>query len=85
MYLYIIFPKIVMNKKIIPYLFVAITISIVILFSIEHYHQTVKIKFLENELATKSLHYEWLSEIMDSVLENGKIPVIDTTKIMDKT
>lgn len=27
-----------------------------------------KIKFLENQLATKSLHYEWLEEITNSLL-----------------
>jgi len=38
-----------------------------------------KIKFLEDQLATKSLHYEWLEEITNDLLYGSKeLPPIQT-------
>ena len=38
-----------------------------------------KSKFLENALAKKNLEYEWLAEIMEQVLKDGKVPNIPRT------
>ena len=34
------------------------------------YHDNLKIEFLKEELATKNLYYEWLSEITDYLISN---------------
>lgn len=43
---------------------------------IDHEQDKAKIKFLEKKLATKNLHYEWLSEITSSLMNNSdfKLP-----------
>jgi len=57
-------------KKIVILLIVIIsTVSLISGYQI--YQDTLKIEFLEKELATKNLHYEWLSEITDYLVSNN--------------
>jgi len=52
-----------------PLFFIGI-IFIIMTVSANQVHQdSVRIDFLEGELATKILHYEWLSEITDSLMD----------------
>jgi len=64
---------------------ISIIIVVVITSGNQIYQDNLEIDFLQDALATKTLHYEWLSEIMDSVLESGEIPDMDRTEIIDKT
>jgi len=64
---------------------IVIIIAVVTISGNQIYQDNLEITFLQDALDTKTLHYEWLSEIMGSVLESGEIPDIDKTEIMDKT
>lgn len=47
-------------------------IVVIVLISLQHdQKEHEEIKFLEKALATKTLHYEWLVEIVESQMANG--------------
>ena len=72
-----------MNKTNI--ILITIIITVIGILGTQIYLDNLEINFLQNALDMKTLHYEWLSEIMDSVLESGEIPHIDRIEIIDKT
>jgi len=61
------------------YLFVGILLILLTVSVNQVYQDNLKIDFLENSLATKTLHYELLSEITNSLIGNGE----ETKKQLD--